>query len=134
VEACDEFEFGIGRIATNHYVLRFPSIPQLLLMNRRTFASLLATARQIIGRYSGEWGSQHFIRAHQAEAEEAMDRLRSDARRDVVSPTPSDQRRSRAAFASVIDQHVGDDPHKREVLRAIEAELATIRSSSSSID
>jgi len=107
-------ELGIGRVATNHYMLRTSAIPLLLLMNRSKFASLPDNAEAILRKYSGDCAVEHFI--------EVMEQLKSDPKRQVIAPSATDLKKAQITFDAV----VGDFAAKRAgetLLRAVRAKI-----------
>lgn len=95
-------EFGIGRVATNHYMLRTSAIPLLLLMNRTRFEILPDDAKAIVRKYSGQWAVERFIDAFQTRTDEVMDQLNGDRKRRVIAPSASDLKQAQIAFDAVI--------------------------------
>jgi TRAP-type C4-dicarboxylate transport system substrate-binding protein len=122
-------DFGIRRIATNHYLLRISSVPVALLMSRKSFDRLPAGAQDVIRKYSGEWTAARYIPVEQGNDGQVLEQLRADPKRQVTFPSPSDQERAQAAFEAVIGEFAARSQHNRELLQAVEAELARIRSS-----
>jgi TRAP-type C4-dicarboxylate transport system substrate-binding protein len=122
-------DFGIRRIATNHYLLRISSVPVALLMSRKSFDRLPAGAQDVIRKYSGEWTAARYIPVEQGNDGQVLEQLRADPKRQVTFPSPSDQERAQAAFKAVIGEFAARSQHNRELLQAVEAELARIRSS-----
>jgi TRAP-type C4-dicarboxylate transport system substrate-binding protein len=120
-------EFGISRVAPNHYLLGVSSAPLTVVMNRKKFESLPEQARQIIRNFSEGWTAERYIETYQAENDEAIDGLRQDPNRKVVVPSPSDLNRARAVFRSEIEAWSAADPRNRRLLAKVEAELGTLR-------
>jgi TRAP-type transport system periplasmic protein len=87
-------ELGIGRVATNHYMLRTSPIPLLLLMNRSKFASLPDNAKAMLRKYSGDCAVEHFI--------EVMEQLKSDPKRQVIAPSATDLKKAQITFDAVV--------------------------------
>ena len=98
------FEFGIARVATYHYSLPISPAPLALLMNRKTFDSLPTQAQDIIRKYSGEWAAARFIEARAATENQVIAQLKSDTRRKVIIPSPSDLEQAEAVFKTIIDE------------------------------
>ena len=121
------FEYGIGRIATHHFLQYTSGAPLAFVMNRKKFESLPARDRDIIRKYSGEWAAQRFLETYEATNRRLIDQTRSDSGRVVVTPSPADEATARAAFASVLDEWVGKDPHNRELLRKVTSEIEKLR-------
>ncbi len=123
-------EFGISRVAPNHYLLGVSSAPLMVVMNRKKLESLPEPARQIIRNFSGGWTAEHYIAIYQAENDEAIDSLKRDPNRKVVVPSPSDLDRARAVFRSEVEAWSAADPRHRQLLARAEAELGKLRAGS----
>lgn len=120
-------EFGISRVASNHYLLGVSSAPLTLVMNRKKFESLPEQARQIVRRFSGAWIAERYITAYQAENDATVDALKKDPNRKVVMPSPSDLERARSVFRSQVEAWSTVDPRHRQLLDRAEAELGRLR-------
>jgi len=124
------FEFGIGRVATNHFFLLTSSAPFALLMSRSRFERLPPKAQGIIRKFSGEWTAERFIEIRAPIESDLMKQLKSDSRRRFILPSPADQTRAETAFAAVTKEVVAKRPHHRELLDRVRAEIAKVRASS----
>jgi TRAP-type C4-dicarboxylate transport system substrate-binding protein len=123
------FEFGIARVATYHYSLPISPAPLALLMNRKKYDALPAPAQDIIRKYSGEWAAARFIEARSATENQVIAQLKSDARRKVILPSPSDLEQAEAVFKTVTDDFVSKSAHNRELFKAATSEIAKLRAS-----
>jgi TRAP-type C4-dicarboxylate transport system substrate-binding protein len=123
------FEYGIGRVTTFHYFLPVSSAPFVLLMNRKTFDGLPKQARDIIRKYSGEWAAERFIETFEAIDARLIEQLKSDSRRKLIVPSPSDADKAAASFNAAREEIVAENPHLRELLRLAQSEIARLRSS-----
>ena len=109
-------EFGVGRLASYHYIIHADAPSLALVMSRKTFAGLPAQLQDIIRRYSGEWAvarSNEFFEGINAKS---MEQLKSDPKRKVIFPSDSDRAKIEAAFKSVTEDWVAKDPRNRELL------------------
>jgi TRAP-type C4-dicarboxylate transport system substrate-binding protein len=122
------FEFGIGRVATNHYFLLTSSAPLALLMNRQKFASLPPNLQGIIRKFSGDWAAARFIEARAKIETSVMLQLKADPRRNFVLPTPADVKLADTAFHATTEQFVSKSRHNRDLLRTVRSEVAKLRS------
>jgi TRAP-type C4-dicarboxylate transport system substrate-binding protein len=121
-------EFGVGRLASYHYIIHADAPSLALVMSRKTFAGLPVRAQDIIRKFSGEWSvaaSNEFFEVINATS---MAQLKSDPKRKVIFPSPAELARIDVAFKSVTDDWVGKSPRNRELLTMVEAELVKIRS------
>ncbi len=120
-------EFGIGRVATYHYMLGTSCVPLSLLMTRKRFDSLPADVQAIIRKYSGEWLSNAYIQVNESSTALVMSHLESEAQRKVLFPTPADLEIAHAVYHSIVQAFVARDPRHAALVTAARAELAKIR-------
>jgi len=121
-------EFGIGRVTAYHYLLRTSAGPLALLMNRAKFDSLPPGAQAVIRRHSGEWAATRFADGYEKLNSQAIEQLRKDPRRSVVTPTTAEFDRAQVAFTSVVDDWAAGDGHRAALLRKAQAEIRRFRS------
>jgi TRAP-type C4-dicarboxylate transport system substrate-binding protein len=121
-------EFGIGRVTSHHYLLRTSAGALALLMNRKKFDSLPASAQAVIRRYSGEWAVARFADGYEKANVRAIEQLKSDPRRKVVMPTLPELDRAQVAFKSIVTEWAAKDLHNQDLLRAANAEIVKFRS------
>ena len=121
-------EFGIGRVATNHYMLRTSAIPLLLLMNRSKFASLPDNAKAILRKYSGDWAVEHFIDVFQTRTDEVMEQLKSDPKRQMIAPSSVDLEKAQTAFDAVVSEFTAKQAGET-LLRAVRAKIEELHAS-----
>ena len=122
------FEFGIGRVTSHHYMIQMGGAPTVLVMNRSKFESLPPGAQAIIRKYSGQWSGGRAVTGMDALDKLTFDQIKSDPRREVTFPSPSDLQKIRRVYASVVEDWAGKSAHDRELLGMVEAELAKLRS------
>ena len=123
------FEFGYGRLTSHHYLLQLGGAPVTLLMSRNKLMALPPHAQEIIRKYSGGWLAEREAACFAESDREVVARLKADARRTVVEPSPADLATARKVFASVVDEWASESPHHRELLTLVQAELRKLRSS-----
>jgi TRAP-type C4-dicarboxylate transport system substrate-binding protein len=117
-------EFGVARMAANHYLLGISSAPLAVLMNREVFDGLPEGAQEIIRAHSGAWFAERYIADTTASTARVTADLRADPLRNVVEPSESDLARAAAAFRHVVAAWTDADPRNAELLARVEAELA----------
>ena len=122
------FQFGTARSAANHYLLGIGTAPLLVLMSRKKFDSLPAAAQALIRKFSGARAAGTWIKLYGATEQRSLDKIKSDPARKVVEPSPADREAAQQIYQSLIDAWAAKSAHNRELLKLIEAELATIRS------
>jgi TRAP-type C4-dicarboxylate transport system substrate-binding protein len=120
-------DYGIKRVATNHYLLGTSGSPLALVMNRRAFEALPKPAKDLIRRYSGEWMAARFIESYDRSDQLALEQLKSDPKRNVVFPSSSDLDRAQSTFRSVTATWLDEKPRHRELLQKTEEELKKLR-------
>jgi TRAP-type C4-dicarboxylate transport system substrate-binding protein len=102
--------------------------PLALIMNRNRFDTLSKPAQDLIRKYSGEWAAARFIDSYDRSDELALEQLKSDPKRNVVFPSPSDLDRAQNAFKLVIAEWLERTPNHPLLLQEAESELARLRS------
>jgi len=123
------FEFGIGRVANNHFMLPLGGVPTALIMNRGKFASLPPAAQAIIRKYSGQWLAGRCVAAMNTQDEEIIEQMRADPKRKVVELSPAELESTQRVFGSVVQDWAAMSPHNRELLTLVRSEIKTLRSS-----
>lgn len=109
-------EFGVARIATNHYMLATSNVPLAMVMNRQVFDGLPAEAQQIIEKYSGEWIARRYAREVKASIARITAELRADERRKVIDVSAEDAATASAVFDEVIEDWVAGEPGREALL------------------
>jgi TRAP-type C4-dicarboxylate transport system substrate-binding protein len=122
------FEFGISRVASNHYLLPTTVPPTALVMSRKAFESLPNKVQDIIRRHSGEWMLARFVEISRAMDAKVIEEIMIDGRRTVVLPSAKDLETARVAYKAVTDEWTAKNPLNRELLSKAESEIAKIRS------
>lgn len=122
-------DFGIGRVAPNHYFLRTSSVPQSLLMSRQKFDSLPSDVQAIIRKYSGDWFMENYNRVNETSTAVIMSQLESDPNRKVVFPSPADMETADTIFKSIVDGYAAESSHNAELVAAAQAIVAKLHSS-----
>jgi TRAP-type C4-dicarboxylate transport system substrate-binding protein len=120
-------EFGVGRLATYHYMIHADAPSLALVMSRKRFDGLPTAAQDIIRKYGSTWSvarSNEFFEDINAKA---MQQLISDPKRHVIFPSPAERTRIDVAFKSVVDDWVQKDPRNGELLNMARAEIAKLR-------
>lgn len=123
------FEFGIGRVAGNHYMLRGSAALMLLAMNRQSFDRLSAEAQKVIKQYSGAWAAARYIDTIDSLNASVLEQINSDPKRNLTFPSPSDRKIAQSAYDSVAQEWAGTDADRAKQLELLRAELAKLKSS-----
>jgi TRAP-type C4-dicarboxylate transport system substrate-binding protein len=120
-------EFGIGRVASHHFMLGTSCVPLSLLMTKKKFNSLPSDVQTIIREYSGSWLDENSIRINEASTELIMNQLKSDPRRTVTYPSREDMKAAQTVFEAVVAAYSAASPHNAELVDAARAEIAKLR-------
>jgi TRAP-type C4-dicarboxylate transport system substrate-binding protein len=121
-------DFGLGRVVTYHYFLRLGPSLRSILMSRAKFESLPKAGQDVIRRYSGTWLTERAIDAFAPHDVALLQQLKSDPKRTVVYPSEAEIAVARAAFRTLRGEWADASPHHRQLLNAVEAEIARYRS------
>lgn len=122
-------EFGLGRVATNHFVLLTTAAPLALVMNRSKFDSLPDAAKAIIRKYSGEWEAAQWFEALQAAESKIFEQIKADPARKIVFPSASDLTTVQQIYKGMVNDWAARSGRNRALLERVENELALMRSS-----
>jgi TRAP-type C4-dicarboxylate transport system substrate-binding protein len=120
-------EFGVGRLASYHYIIHADAPSLALVMSRKTFAGLPAPLQDVIRKYSGEWAVARSNDFNEGINVTSMAQLKADPKRKVIFPSDSDRALIEAAFKSVTEEWAAKDPRNRELLGMARAEIAKLR-------
>lgn len=120
-------EFGISRLATTHYMLEISGAPLALIMNRAKFDNLPPEAQAVIRKYSGDWLLEGYVRAYEDAGRQVMEQLQANPRRQILSPSKSDQATAKAQFQSVVDEWAAKSASNRAQLAVVKADLVALR-------
>jgi TRAP-type C4-dicarboxylate transport system substrate-binding protein len=126
-------EFGIARVAANHYLLGVSSPPLALVMSRAVFDKLPPQAQKIVQKFSGRWAAERYIENAQSRNDIGLDGLKRDPERKVVIPSQADAAEAQAAFDAEVKEWAAADPQHQKLLARAEAELARVRAASVSM-
>jgi TRAP-type C4-dicarboxylate transport system substrate-binding protein len=120
-------DYGISRVVMHHYFLKTSGVALALVMNRKVFDGLPAPAQAVILKYSGSWAAERFIEVYEVNDSKVTAQLQSDAKRELITPSPADLTRTAALFKSVRADLLSRNPHWQALVLAIENELGTAR-------
>ena len=120
-------DFGISKVTSAHYFTQLGVIPLTILMNRKKFDSLPASAQAAIRKYSGNWTAARFNEGVGDYNETVIKQLQADPKRKVVFPPQADLDAMQPAFKSVIDAWTAKSPRNKELLALVEAEIVNVR-------
>jgi len=121
------FDFGVVRVTNSHYFTRLGIVPIAILMNRKKFDSLPKPGQDAIAKHSGEASAKNFIAGISAYNDSLVKKLQAESTRKVVFPSQAELDATQGALNSVIAEWAGRSPRNRELLDAVEREVAKIR-------
>jgi len=121
-------DYGIKRVATNHYFLETSGAPLALVMNRKKLEALPQTAQDVIRKYSGKWAADRFAETYEVSDRKVMEQLEADPQRRIIFPSQPDLAKARIIYQAVMDEWAGKSPRNRELLNTADAEIAKLRS------
>jgi TRAP-type C4-dicarboxylate transport system substrate-binding protein len=121
-------EFGLGRLATYHYMIHADAPSLALVMSRSKFESLPPASQAIIRKHSGEWSVAQSNAFFEEINAKAMQQLLSEPKRHVIFPSQSDRVRIDAAFKEVIDEWVAKQPRNVGLLNLVRSEIRKLQS------
>jgi TRAP-type C4-dicarboxylate transport system substrate-binding protein len=93
-------EYGISRVASNHYLLPIAPESLLVAMNREKFDSLSAPAQNILRKFSDGSLTERYINTFTAADVAALDSLKSDPNRTITVPSQAELQQARDVFKS----------------------------------
>jgi TRAP-type C4-dicarboxylate transport system substrate-binding protein len=122
------FAYGVSRITRFHYAAPLGAAPLAFLMNRKKFESLPKAGQDVIRKYSGGWTAASYVETYDANNIRAMNDLRSDPNRYVITPPQSELDTLQATFETVLETWRKENPRNLELLKLVETEIAKVRS------
>jgi TRAP-type C4-dicarboxylate transport system substrate-binding protein len=122
------FAYGVSRITRYHYSAPLGAAPLAFLMNRRKFESLPKAGQDVIRKFSGEWAVARFIETYDANNVQAMNDLKSDPNRQVITPSRAELDALRVSFQTVFEKWRKESPRNLELLKLVGTEVAKLRS------
>jgi TRAP-type C4-dicarboxylate transport system substrate-binding protein len=122
------FDWGIVRVTSDHYFTRLGVVPLVVLMNKDKFNSLSEAGQDAIRKYAVEWMADTYIESIGAYNDSLMEKLKSDPDHTVVFPSQADMDANQPVFDGVIDEWASKSPRNKELLEAVRAEIAAVRS------
>jgi TRAP-type C4-dicarboxylate transport system substrate-binding protein len=120
-------EFGVGRLATYHYMIHADAPTLALVMSRAKFDTLPKAVQDIVRQYAGAWTVEQSNQFFEGVNARAMQQILDDPRRHVIFPSPTDRERIDAVFQSVIDGWTARDSRNGQLLSKVREEVAQLR-------
>lgn len=122
------YDFGLDRVTSHHYFIRLGIVPLAVVMNRKVFEGLPKAGQDAIRKYDMDWINKLYIESMLEYDSSLVKKLQNDPKRKVVFPDAADQKAAHAAFEPVIKAWTGKSPRHAEVYKAMQAEIAKVRS------
>ena len=124
------FEFGVGRVTSNHYMTQLGGAPTALVINRKKFEQLPPAVQTIIRKYSGPWLAEHSATSFEALDKLTLEQLKAEFKTKSHFPvTRRNSERMQQISVSVAEDWAAISPHNKELLTRVRAEIKNLRSS-----
>ena len=120
-------EFGVGRLATYHYMIHADAPTLALVMSRAKFDALPKPVQDVVRQYAGAWSVEQSNQFFEGVNARAMQQILDDPRRHVIFPSPTDRERIDAVFQSVIDGWTTRDSRNGQLLSKVREEVTQLR-------
>jgi TRAP-type C4-dicarboxylate transport system substrate-binding protein len=120
-------EFGVGRLASYHYMLHADAPSLALVINRKTLAGLSVRAQEIIRKYSGEWAVARSNEFFENVNTKSMEQLTSNPKRKVIFPSYAELGGIQAVFNEIIGEWEARSPRNHELLEMVKVETEKLR-------
>jgi TRAP-type C4-dicarboxylate transport system substrate-binding protein len=121
-------DFGIARVANNHYYATISTAMLAVLMNKSKFDNLPPAGQAAIRKYSGTWIGQRWIDGIGEANESATKQFHNDPKHKVVMPSDAEFASMDKVFAKVRGDWAAEAPRNAEMLEVVRAELTKLRS------
>ena len=120
-------EFGVGRLATYHYMIHADAPSLALVMSRKKFTEMPQRVQDLIRKYSGEWSVARANEFFDDINVTALEKLKSDDRRHVIFPSQTDRARIEGVFKAVTADWVAKETRNRDLMNTVGTEIAKLR-------
>jgi TRAP-type C4-dicarboxylate transport system substrate-binding protein len=121
------FDFGISRVANNHYLGKIGTVTLGIFMNKAKFDSLPPQAKAAIENNRGEVLSRAFGKMSEDRNSELIAEWRKDAKRLVVEPTAEQTAAWDKLLSPVVAAWENKDPRNKALAAEMRKELAATR-------
>jgi TRAP-type transport system periplasmic protein len=121
-------DFGLSKVATNHYLAGLDSTELLVLMTRKKFNSLPKAAQEIIQRHSGEEPAKLWIDGITQSTDQIMKVFSTDPKHRIVYPTEADKQKLIAASRPIVNEWTAQDSRNPELLDSLLSEIKRLNS------
>jgi TRAP-type C4-dicarboxylate transport system substrate-binding protein len=121
------FDFGISRVANNHYLGKIGTVTLGIFMNKAKFDSLPPQAKAAIENNRGEALSRAFGKMSEDRNAELIAEWRKDGKRLVVEPTADQTAAWDKLLSPVVAAWENKDPRNKALAAEMRKELAATR-------
>jgi TRAP-type C4-dicarboxylate transport system substrate-binding protein len=121
------FDFGISRVANNHYLGKIGTVTLGIFMNKAKFDSLPPQAKAAIENNRGEALSRAFGKMSEDRNAELIAEWRKDGKRLVVEPTAEQTAAWDKLLSPVVAAWESRDPRNKTLVAEMRKELAATR-------
>jgi TRAP-type C4-dicarboxylate transport system substrate-binding protein len=120
-------DFGISRVAHNHYLGKIGTVTLGIFMNKAKFESLPPQAKAAIEKNRGEVLSRAFGKMSEDRNNELIAEWSKDPKRLVVTPTKEQNAAWDTLLKPVVTAWEGKDARNKALSDAMRKELAAVR-------
>ena len=119
-----QVEFGVARVAPNHYLLGISTVPLTILMNRAVYTSLPKAAQDIITKYGGQWAADRYLADTRTANDRIVADLQADPKRKFVVPSVGDREQAAKVFKAIVADWLATSPGNADLLARVRADLS----------
>ncbi len=121
------FDFGVERVTSHDYFIKFGSISFVVVMNRAKFEALPKAAQDVLRKHAGQAVQELYIKQIQARTDELYNILKTNPKNTITEPSAADMEIAKPVFAKVADEWGAKDPHNAQLLTKARELLVNIR-------
>jgi TRAP-type transport system periplasmic protein len=122
------FDFGLDRVTNNHFFIGLGSVPLAVLMNKKKFETLPASAQDVIRKNAGDALTKVWIESITSYNAANLEKLKANPKNKVVFPSQAELDAAQALLTPVREEWVAQSPRHKELKTALDTELAAVRS------
>ena len=119
--------FGVPQVAKYHYDINIGSIPNVLAMNQKTYASLSPRAKKAVDTHGGEAFAKHVGDFNKTFDDNNRDKLAKSGQHTIIKPTAADQAQLDKLLAPMHEEWKKGRPDGEKKYAELQKILAEIR-------
>jgi TRAP-type C4-dicarboxylate transport system substrate-binding protein len=124
------FDFGLNRVTNNHFFIGLGVVPLAILMNKKKFDALPASAQDAIKRNAGDALTKRWIESVTSYNEANLEKLKADPKNKVVFPSQTEIETAQRLLTPVREEWVAQSERHKELKTMLDADLAAVRGDS----